>query len=236
MAGIVINVPNLPGVPPLLQPPGNPGIPLPTLLNADVASVGQAFPEQWGIFGGSGSVVLFDTVVKVEYRQGWVVADFPLEQGAFESYDKVETPYDVRIRFGAGKNVANRRKLIQSVKAIAGDLKLYTVITPEDVLPSVNVQHFDYVRTRENGLGVLQLEIWLLQIRINSGQTQTTGGANATDGTATNDSGATPFNGAPSLTNTFDPSGMTPFNNGVVQGVPILGNQNQFNVLPGALS
>lgn len=237
MAGF-IDVPNVPGVPPLLQPAGAPAIALPTLLTTDSATVGSQFPEQWGVFDQGGSpVIIFDTVVKVEYRQGWVIADFPLEQGAFESYDKVQTPYDVRIRFAAGKNVENRKALIQSVKERAGDLNLYTVITPEDVLPSVNVQHFDYVRTRENGLGVLQLELWLLQIRINSSQsTQVTGGANAVNGTATNANGATPFSGAPALTNTFDPSGMTPFNNGSIQGVPILGSPNQFNVMPGSLT
>jgi hypothetical protein len=207
--------PNFPGIPPLINflfPQA------PTLLTTDTVDGGN-FTKRWGVFKGGQPVISFDAFIGIDYRQGWSISDFPLEQGAFESYDKVQLPFDVRVKFAAGGTLENREALLQSVAAIAKTLDLYDVVTPEVVYTSVNVQHYDYRRTAINGNGLITIELWLLEVRIgaSAGLTQI-GGANPTDGTAQTTADATPFtSGAPPLTNTADPSGMTSFNLGGVQ-------------------
>lgn len=157
-------VPNLPGVPPLS---GYSSLPLPVLLVTDLI---LAFPGEiatpWGIYLGGVPVVEADSVVTFDFRQEYTVSDYPLEQGAFESYDKVQVPFDVRVRYAAGGSEFNRQLLIDSIASIVGDLNLYDVVTPEAVYPSCNVTHQDYRRTSVNGVGLLQIDVWLVQVRV----------------------------------------------------------------------
>jgi len=140
----------------------------PNLLTRDLATFGIIAPE-WGIFAQSGkSVVTFDNVINVEYKQEYTVSDYPLEKGAFESYDKVQMPFDVRIRFSSGGSFNNRQALIKSLQAIVGNLKLYDVVTPEATYTSVNIVHQDYSRNAQNGVGLIMIDVWLVEVRVNA--------------------------------------------------------------------
>lgn len=161
----------------------------PNLLTADLVQLGLIAP-QWGIFDKSGrSVVTADSVLNVEYKQDWRISDYPLEQGAFESYNKVNTPFDARVTFVTGGSFANRQAMLASIAAIAGDLKLYSVVTPEATYPSVNINHYDYSRA-EGAIGLIKVGVWVTQINISTGST---------------------------LSNTQQPSGAAPANQGQVQ-------------------
>lgn len=213
--------PNYPGIPPLL----NFQFPLPpTLLLADQVDTGQ-FSKRWGVFKDGRPVVEFDAFLGIDYRQGWTIADFPLEEGAFQSYDKVSLPFDVRVKFAAGGSIQNRERMLQTVQAVAKTIERYDVVTPEVIYTSVNVQHYDYRRTATNGNGLLTIELWLLEVRIGAnapgqGLIQT-GGATPTSPSATDLTNAQFFTtGAPPLTNTVDPSGMTFTQLGGVQAQP----------------
>ena len=124
------------------------------------------YRPQWGIFLGGGPVITADCVVEVSYKQEWVISDYPVEEGAFSSYDKVYVPYDVRVKYAAGGSADNREALLSSIRAIAGDLNLYDVVTPEATIMSCNVTHFDYRRTASNGVGLLQVDVWLQQVLV----------------------------------------------------------------------
>ncbi len=140
----------------------------PNLLTRDLAGFG-IIPPLWGIFNQDGEVVVTaDNVVAFEYKQEWTVADYPMEQGAFESYDKVDTPFSARITFSSGGSFRNREALLDSIEAIAGDLEKYDVVTPEQTYLSVNVMHYDYRRTAVNGAGLITVSVWLTEIRENA--------------------------------------------------------------------
>ena len=209
---------NFPGIPPLINflfPQA------PALLSADTVDGGQ-FSKRWGVFRGGAPVITFDAFIGIDFRRSWTIADFPLEQGAFESYDKVALPFDVRVKFSAGGSLQNREAMLASVDAISKTLDLYDVVTPEVVYTSVNVQHYDYRRTATNGNGLLTVELWLLEVRIgSSGALIQTGGAQPTDGTASNSASANVVTtGALPINNAADPSGFSPFDLGGIQSLP----------------
>lgn len=160
-------VPFVPGVPPLpVNPFGSPLAAL-TLLTSDLISFAFGLSgAQWGIYLTGIPVVVADSVVDITYKQDWSISDYPVEQGAFESYDKVQIPFEIRIRFSAGGSEVDRQNLLSSIAAVAGDLNLYTVVTPEQTYPSVNITHYDYKRTAINGVGLLVVDVWLKQIRV----------------------------------------------------------------------
>jgi hypothetical protein len=139
----------------------------PVLMTADTYfPPSSPFIEQWGIFQAGIPIITADSVISMEYKQEWIISDYPLEGGRFESYDKVFVPFDVRFRFSMGGSEARRAALLDSVAAIAGDLNFYSAVSPERAYPSVNVAHYDYRRTSINGLGLLIVDVWLNEIRV----------------------------------------------------------------------
>lgn len=135
------------------------------IITQELAELG-ILPPQWGIFESSSSspVIIADSVLAFEFKKDWVVADYPLEEGAFESYDKVETPFDARFTFFSGGSLANRQQLIDSIESIAGDMNLYDIVTPEKTYPNCNIQHYDYRRVH-GAAGLIQITVWVIQIR-----------------------------------------------------------------------
>ena len=186
-------IPNLPGVPSLASYADDA---LSVLLSSDGIGVfNTSLTEQWGIFLDGSAVVTADTVTSFGYKQEWSVADFPVEQGAFASYNKVQIPFDARVRFTSGGSESNRAALLDSIAAIAGDTSnMYTVVTPEETYPNVTITHYDYSRTAVNGVGLLSVDVWCINVNV---QSATTG-----------------------LTNTQSPSGASQNNGGTVQGLP----------------
>lgn len=106
------------------------------------------------------------SVVDFEYKQDWSISTAPQEKGAFQSYDKVQLPFDVRMRIAAGGAESNRSSLLSSVEGIADVTDLFNVVTPEETYLNCNVSHYDYKRTSINGVGILVVDIWLVEIRV----------------------------------------------------------------------
>ena len=156
------DVPNVAGVPALTS---YSTAPIPVLAFDDVGDYPNT--SLWGIYdSGSGEpVITADTIAEFDYKQEWVLSDYPIEQGAFETYDKVQTPFEVKIQFVAGGSEANREAMLSSIAAVAGDLNLYDAVTPEATYQSCNISHYSYARRAEKGVGLLVVEVWLLQVR-----------------------------------------------------------------------
>lgn len=137
------------------------------LLTSDAPGLlGLVLGPQWGIFQGGAPIVVADTVLTVGYKQSWALSDYPVEEGAFETYDKVQIPYDARFRFASGGSAIDRQALLDSIAAIAGDLNLYDVVTPEAVYINANITNYEYQRRATNGLGLLTVDVWALEVRV----------------------------------------------------------------------
>jgi hypothetical protein len=175
------NVPQAAGVPAIFRSPAQ-AIPL-GIINvvADAVSVLHMFgPSQWGVFDKSGQpVAVADSVVGVDFRREARISDYPLEQGAFETYDKVQMPFDVRVRFAVSNSIdlpglgslglsSYRRDFLSAIDTAFKSLDLYTVITPDATYPSVNIVHYDYRREAKNGATLLVVDVWMEEVRVNA--------------------------------------------------------------------
>lgn len=159
----LVNVPDVDGVPAVLFAIGaSAGI---ALATADTVPFPLIGASPWGLYQGGEQVIQADTVLGVEYKEDWVIADYPIERGGFESYNKVATPFDLRLIFAAGGTEVNRTELLASIEAIIDDLNLYEVVTPEATYPNVNVIHYDYRRTTTAGLGMLVVSLYCQEVR-----------------------------------------------------------------------
>ncbi|MCJ2087139.1 hypothetical protein MKK88_14255 [Methylobacterium sp. E-005] len=163
----VVSVPDVDGVPNVLFAPGfADGIALATADDpAALSFFSGVIAPQWGLYLGGAPVVSADTIIAFDGKQEFVIADYLLERGAFESYNKVQIPFDVRLVFVAGGSEANRAALLASVTAIAGDCNVYDAVMPEKVFQNVNIIHYDFRRTAQNGVGLLSVALWCQEVR-----------------------------------------------------------------------
>lgn len=172
------DVPDLPGVPALLRAPGIAAIETVVLLIADALGLLIPSQQEWGLFLDGEPVVTAESVVSFEFKQGYTVATFAIEPndqspGTFESYDKVQHPFDVRLRFTTGGDLSARQELIESCEAACASLDLMDAVTPERTYQSLNPTHMDYRRTAISGVGLLSIDVFCEQIRSTASSTFT---------------------------------------------------------------
>jgi hypothetical protein len=133
-------------------------------------------------------VANWDSVIKVDYRHEMKIADFPIERGAFASYNKVQVPFDIRISFAIGSGTMQRTEFLAQLERAVASLDMYVVVTPEAIYPQANLTHMEYSRESRRGLNLLVVDVWVQEVRISAGATFTdnTSGKSPTGAASTN--------------------------------------------------
>lgn len=144
----------------------------------------QAEPFKWGIFSSTGApVIVGDNVKALDFNRDFRIVDYPVEKGTFESYNKVETPLEVRVTFTKGGSVAERADFLAACDIALSSLDLVSVATPEMTYTEMNVVHVGGDRNHESGANLLTVEVGLQRVRatavtaFTAGQTKTPSGA-----------------------------------------------------------
>lgn len=184
------NIPKLPGVPQLnrsLQFPAGPPPALSGVIALGRLALALLQQPKWGIYandpprvddaGDDGlqtvtvqsratPVVIPDSIRTFDYSNEWNVADFPIEQGGFASYDKVNNPFEVTLRLTKGGSLRGRTDFIAQIEAIAGSLSLYKILTPEKTYLNCNVISWKMRRQEQQGAYFLaEVDITFREIR-----------------------------------------------------------------------
>lgn len=158
------NVPSVAGVPALA---GSPISDVVALLTSDDPGVsGLTADAEWGLFDDSGNAVLtVDAVISVEHVKDYRVSNYPIEQGSFASYNKVEEPFAHRIVVAKAGSQSDRVDFYAQLDAIAKGLDLYTIYTPEAHFHNSNVTGWRIPRSAQRGAQMLLAELTVEQIR-----------------------------------------------------------------------
>lgn len=141
----------------------------PAAVTSDAAtSQGNAAQAAWGIYDADSGQKLIDpdSIVSLDYRRDWALADYPIEGGLFETYDKVARPFDVRVRVAKGGDEAERTAFMASVEKAAAALTLCNVVTPEQTYLSVNFASIASTRSGSQGMGLITYDLDLRQVRV----------------------------------------------------------------------
>ncbi len=168
-----------------------------SLLTADAPGVGAALGgPQWGIWDQNGQPLLpADATADVEFAQDYRISDYPQEEGAFASYNKVQVPYQAKVGFFISQQ---RADFLQKVKTAVASLDFVTVWTPEIQYPSANLTHYSYRRDSKNGVTLIRVEVWCEEVRVISGITsQSTQSTNGTSPTTSGQNQTTPTTQTP---------------------------------------
>lgn len=170
MSVLFPNVPIAPGVPPVLRK--GLGIANAVSLLAADAALFTAQPAKWKILNSSGAS-LFPPDVSIDAvggKQDFAIAGFPIEQGGWRNYDKVQIPGEVRVKIVKMGNVTERQQFRTQVEKMAGTLDLLKLQTPERIMGPFSVEHFDWERTSSNGgMTMIEVETWFKYLGIVGG-------------------------------------------------------------------
>lgn len=220
------NVPKLPGVPQLPRPGNFPAAP-PLILQLGVSALNifREFDNRvvWGIFkqrpaqpdvtidddgtqtvnvtpAATTPVVTPDNIIEMDYKNQWDIPEYPIQNGGFLNYNKVNNPFEITLRMTKGGSVEDRTAFLNQIEAIDGTLDFYEVRTPEKIYQNCNVISVEYSRRGAKGAFYLEeVDIRLREVRIVEAQYSTTSAATL---------------------NARNPSASPPNNLGTTQGIP----------------
>lgn len=200
------DVPVAPGVPAVRRNPNVPNIPV-DRLTKDSASLSTHQAVTWGIFSRKGLLAIRpDNIAAFEFQREYRISDYPIEEGSFESFNKVTLPYDIRVIMTKGGSRADRKAFLDAVDLALASLDPYTIVTPERVFANANLVRQGYRREATSGASLLSVELHAVEIR-NRVSVQFVASARGS-GIA-----------AAATGDTHAPSGANPRNNGSVQAL-----------------
>lgn len=203
------NVPKLPGVPALPRSPNFPPAAR-VALGVLQGALWRVFQVQtrWGIYDANGKPLadprrfqglagellntLGGTTVStggLDYSKETRVSDFPVEQGHFASYNKVELPAAPVVTLCMSGNESDRKKFLDAIDTACKSTDLYSVVTPEVTYINYALERYNYQRRNNKGATLLIVEISLKEVRQVSAQ-YTVSNKGKVD--APKDAGATP--------------------------------------------
>lgn len=135
----------------------------------------------WGVFDSNGNKVINpDNIYAFDDRQEWRLSDYPVQRGAFSSFNKVIVPFEDSLRMTKGGSLTERRAFLKSIDAIAGDTNLYSIRTPEKTYLSVNILRTELLRRSSEGAYFLEVDIFFRNIVEQTAQ-YSTAAANTAD-------------------------------------------------------
>jgi hypothetical protein len=155
------------GIPPLLNQVSNITSNI-TLAVADALLIYQKFQQpSWGIFNAGGSFAIIpDNIVSVGYQRQWAIASYPMEEGAFQSYNKVQFPFANKVQMSKGGTVEDKQSFLDALESISGSLDLFDIVTPEKTYFNVNIAGINYDRDAVSGAGLLMVNLDFQEIRL----------------------------------------------------------------------
>ena len=154
-------VPNVPGVPPLTSFIPNAVVPI--LGDAVGLILGALNIQTWGIFLDGIPVLTYDSFVSFGYAQDWEISTYPVEDGSFTAYDKVQRPAEIRVRISAGGSVTNRQAMLLAVDAQMSTTALYDIVIPETVYLNYNFVRREFDRAAAN-VGLLVIDLLFMEV------------------------------------------------------------------------
>ncbi|OIQ97220.1 hypothetical protein GALL_207740 [mine drainage metagenome] len=138
-----------------------------TLLAADAVQSLAAFSgPQWGLFRNGQPVLCPDSILAQEVRRLWQVCQAPVEQGGFQSCNKVALPLEIRLRMTKGGSAAERAAFLAALDALAADTVTCDVAAPDGTYAGMTFTRTGLCRGGGGGAGLLTVEAELAEVRV----------------------------------------------------------------------
>lgn len=164
------NVPLLPGVPSI---PRNPLDAVTTViaLGSNVAArflITMAPAAIWRIVYADGlkDAIVPDNFISVDYSNRQSISNFPIEKGSFSTYNKVATPYQVRVLISKGGSDSVRQKFAIACDGLATSQDIFNIATPDYVYFRAACVGVEFSKTNRSGATLLIAALTFEEVRL----------------------------------------------------------------------
>lgn len=152
--------------------PSVPGFIAPEVLTNVGLSLGGAalingvFGKVWGIVNEFGiPVVLADTVLGMNYDAGSSISKYPVEQGSFASFNKVNAPSMATVQMAKGSGgVLERGLFLAQLEGLLKSTLSFHIITPEYVYLNYQIIGINHARTAQDGATMITVNLDLEEV------------------------------------------------------------------------
>lgn len=130
-------------------------------------TIGDAFNRNiWMITDSGGQIVLeFSSFLSADVRNEGQAVSAPVEEGGFASYNKVDSPLSISATLAFQGNEMQIQNALFTLSALREETRLVNLVTPDAEYASLTLENYNYSRTRENGVGVLFVELMFVEVR-----------------------------------------------------------------------
>lgn len=131
------------------------------------AIIRGVFGNRWGVFNQFGiPILLADTFESLQYTNTSQVAQAPVENGSFASYNKVQNPYKASVILTKGVGGPTQRGIfIAQLEMLQRSTLLFHIVTPDFVHINANIIGFDYARNPQDGARIIVAKLHFEEVR-----------------------------------------------------------------------
>lgn len=160
-----MSFPNFPGIPPLSRNQAIAGGAL--LASTGLQTLLDKLAPAWGIYkaGGVEKAITPDNFLGIEYVNSQHVSNYPIEKGAFASFNKVQNPFGAVVRISKGGSKADRATFLDTLESLLASTELLWLIAEDKQYKNVTIERFDYRRDSSGGAGIIVASVHFLEIR-----------------------------------------------------------------------
>jgi hypothetical protein len=182
--GLYPDVPAFRGVPQLRRSPTAAQIRALAIATAAISGrlwKSAASQTKWGIFNQANELIVEpDSILDFDNRNEFRVSDFPVQRGAFASYNKVATPFEAVVRLSRSGSLDSRVTFLRQIDDASRSLELYYILTPERRYNNVNIVRYEVTRRGSQGAYFLtDVDVYFREIREVAAQYSTNTAATA---------------------------------------------------------
>lgn len=123
-------------------------------------------PVKWAVFDAGGEKIApYDSVFAVGSQVDSRISDYPLEQGSFASYNKIDMPFDVVVTLNCGGSEGDRAEFLSKLEEARRSLDKFSVLTPERTYRDVNFTGMNVQRSTREGANLIIAQLIGREVR-----------------------------------------------------------------------
>lgn len=122
--------------------------------------------ETWDIVGpGTMPVLTFTSFLEASVSDEGKAVSVPVEKGGFTVYNKTDSPRTMDVTLGKEGEPSELQQIIETLKAYKIQAVTVSIITPITEYNDMTLESFSYQLRREDGRGLLIVELHFTEIR-----------------------------------------------------------------------
>ncbi|MDL2315517.1 hypothetical protein LJC59_00340 [Desulfovibrio sp. OttesenSCG-928-A18] len=135
----------------------------------------QSQQQEWTLLDeGGGTAVVFTSFIGMDLRSDGNALTYPVEQGSFADYNKVDSPQEIKVTLGLQGAEADFEAALAKLDEYQKEAVKLAVATPARHYDSMTLEGYAYSRSQERNAGMLAVELTLVEVREVETQVTTT--------------------------------------------------------------